>query len=74
MKMERKYWVIFEKSSTGYSAFVPDLPGCVASGKTRAETQKNIQEAIIFHLEGMALEELPIPMPKSEAEELEISW
>ena len=48
-----KYAVIFEKSRTGYGAYVPDLPGCVAVGKTLKETQRLIREAIELHLQGM---------------------
>jgi predicted RNase H-like HicB family nuclease len=64
----RKYVVIFEKTKTGYSAYVPDLPGCIGTGKTKAMTEKNIYEAIQFHLEGLQEEGLPIPKPLSEAE------
>ena len=66
----KKYLVIFEKTSAGYSAYVPDLPGCVATGITKEETEKNIFEAIQFHLEGLALEGSAIPEPISEAEVL----
>jgi predicted RNase H-like HicB family nuclease len=66
----RKYLVILEKSDTGYGAYVPDLPGCVATGKTKSEVEKSIFEAIQFHLEGLQLEGLPIPAPISEAETL----
>lgn len=63
-----KYLVILEKTETGYSAFVPDLPGCIATGKTRASVEKNIFEAIQFHLEGLKEEKLQIPLPKTDAE------
>ena len=66
----KSYLVIFEKSSTGYSAYVPDLPGCISTGATREETKKNIQEAIELHLEVMAEEGLAIPESSSEAETL----
>ena len=45
----KKYVVIFEKTATGYSAYVPDLPGCIATGKTKLVAEKNIYEAILFH-------------------------
>lgn len=48
-----KYLVVLEKTDTGYSAYVPDLPGCITVGDTREETEENMQEAILFHLEGM---------------------
>lgn len=56
-----KYLIIFEKSKTGFSAYSPDLPGCVASGKTKVETEKLMKEAIEFHLEGMIEEGMEIP-------------
>lgn len=57
----RKYLVIFEKTATGFSAYVPDLPGVIATGKTKSTVEKRIYEAIQFHLEGMKIENLPIP-------------
>jgi predicted RNase H-like HicB family nuclease len=66
----KKYLVIFEKTAAGYNAYVPDLPGCVATGITKEETEKNIFEAIQFHLEGLVLEGEVIPEPISEAEVL----
>lgn len=62
-----KYTVLFEKTNNGYSAYVPDLPGCVATGYNKDEALRNIQAAIEFHLEGLALEGLEIPQPKTEA-------
>jgi predicted RNase H-like HicB family nuclease len=63
----KKYIVIFEKTDTGYSVYVPDLPGCIATGKTKNIAENNIYEAIRFHLEGLKLENLSIPKSKSEA-------
>ena len=68
MKNLKKYLVIFEKTRTGYSCYVPDLPGCIATGKSKNDAEKNIAEAIQFHLEGMAAEGLRIPTPKTESE------
>jgi len=63
-----KYLIIFEKTKTGFSAYLPDLPGCVATGATREETTKNIREAIEFHIEGMIADgKDPLP-PNSFAE------
>lgn len=59
----KKYLVVFEKTKTGYSAYVPDLPGCISTGKNRKDTEKNIQEAIEFHIEGMTLDGYKIPEP-----------
>jgi len=62
----RKYLIILEKTKTGFSAYVPDLPGCIATGKTKQQVEKLIYEAIEFHLEG--LKEYKQPIPKSETE------
>jgi predicted RNase H-like HicB family nuclease len=64
----KKYLVIYEKSESGYSAYVPDLPGCTSAGADRDEIQKNIIEAIKLHLEVMESEGMDIPDSKSEAE------
>jgi predicted RNase H-like HicB family nuclease len=48
-----KYAVVFERTPNNYSAYVPDLPGCIATGRTRNEVEKRIREAIAFHLEGL---------------------
>ena len=63
-----KYLVIIEKSKTGFSAYVPDLPGCIATGDSKENTEKNIYEAIQFHLEGLVAEGEDVPQPNSEAE------
>jgi len=64
----KKYLVIFEKTDTGYGVYVPDLPGCVATASTKDEAEQLIIDGIQFHLEGLALEGLPVPQPNSEAE------
>lgn len=69
--MKKKYLIIVELTSTGFSAYSPDLPGCVSTGATR-ELERNMQEAIEFHLEGMAIEGLPIPEPKSYPSYVEV--
>jgi len=66
-----KYAVVFEKTPNNYSAYVPDLPGCVATGATREEVERNIREAIAFHLEGLRREGEPIPEPGSWSELVE---
>ena len=63
-----KYAVLFEQTNTGYSAHIPDLPGCVAAGATLAETTKLIRQAIRLHLAGMREDGDPIPEPKTIAE------
>ncbi|HEU5453526.1 MAG TPA: type II toxin-antitoxin system HicB family antitoxin [Terriglobales bacterium] len=67
-----KYAVVFEKSSTGYGAYVPDLPGCVATGRTLQETERLIREAIELHLEGMREDGDAIPEPTSIAGEVTV--
>jgi len=68
-----KYLIIIEPTQTGYSAYSPDLPGCVSTGATREEVEHNMQEAIAFHLEGMHIEGIPIPEPSSESSYIEIA-
>jgi predicted RNase H-like HicB family nuclease len=59
----KKYLIVVEQTETGYSAYSPDLDGCVATGKTREEVEKEMQEAIAFHLDGMARNGDRIPEP-----------
>jgi predicted RNase H-like HicB family nuclease len=59
----REYTVLYERGERNWSAYVPDLPGCVATGKTREETEQRIREAITFHIEGLTLGGEPIPEP-----------
>ena len=65
---EMRYAVLFEKTETGYSGHVPDLPGCVAGGATLEETTDLIRGAVRMHLAGMAEDGEPIPEPKTIAE------
>ena len=62
----KNYLVILEKSETSYAAYVPDLPGCVAFGETRAEVEKQIREGMAFHVEGMRLNGTAVPEPTTE--------
>jgi predicted RNase H-like HicB family nuclease len=66
-----RYATIIEKMPNNYSAYVPDLPGCVATATTIAEASLQIQAAISFHLEGLQLEGLPIPQPTTICEYIE---
>ncbi len=61
----RKYLVIVEKTASGYSSYSPDLAGCIATGKTKAEVEKTMQEAIELHLKGMQEDGLFAPTPHS---------
>jgi predicted RNase H-like HicB family nuclease len=63
-----KYLVIYERTATGYSAYAPDLPGCITTGPTLAETERLMKEAIEFHLEGLREDGLPIAEPNSGAQ------
>lgn len=67
------YVVVYEKCSTGWSAYVPDLPGVITTGRTKQETQDLIREAIEFHLEGLREDKLPIPEPSASAEVVQVS-
>jgi predicted RNase H-like HicB family nuclease len=69
----RKYLVVYEPTKTGFSAFVPDLPGVIATGKSKAVVEKNIYEAIQFHLDGLKEERLKIPQGQAEGEMLVFS-
>lgn len=68
-----RYAVVIEKAENNYSAYAPDLPGCVATGATVEETESQIREAIEFHLEGLRQDGAPIPEPESQVEYVEIA-
>ena len=68
-----RYAIVIEKAESNYSAYVPDLPGCVATGQTVQETEQQIREAIEFHLEGLREDGLPIPSPLSRVEYIEVA-
>ena len=68
-----KYAVVIEKGETSYGAYVPDLPGCIASGKTREEVLRLIHEAIEFHLQGLKEDGETIPVPSSSIEIVEVA-
>ena len=67
-----RYAIVIEKGPTSYGAYVPDLPGCVAVGKSAAEAKKLIAEAVALHLEGLREDGLPIPEPATECEYVEV--
>ncbi len=64
-RLDMRYPVIVERSEQNFSAYVPDLPGCVATGASLDETTHNIEEAIALHLDGMRADALPIPLPST---------
>ncbi|HYG34507.1 MAG TPA: type II toxin-antitoxin system HicB family antitoxin [Clostridia bacterium] len=67
-----RYAIVIEKSDTGYSAYAPDLPGCVAVGKTISETTQLIREAIEFHLDGLREDGIAIPEPSTVTDYVEV--
>jgi predicted RNase H-like HicB family nuclease len=68
----KKYLVIYEKAKENYSAYSPDIPGCIATGKTRKETEKNRKEAISLHIDGLKEDGQPLPDSCSYTEYVEI--
>jgi predicted RNase H-like HicB family nuclease len=69
----KKYLIIVEKTETGYSAFSPDVPGCGSTGDTKEEVERNIQEAIEFHLEGLREEGYDIPEPSTYSSYIDVA-
>lgn len=63
-----KYAVVYERAAQNYAAYVPDLPGCVATGRTRQQVEERIREAIRMHLEGMRADREPVPEAESWTE------
>jgi len=71
--MSQRYAVIFEQAESNWAAYVPDLPGCITTGKTIEETERNIREAIQGHPQTLREFGEPVPRPTSLAREIEIS-
>lgn len=67
-----QYLVIFEETETGYSAYSPGLPGCISTGATRDDVERNMREAIEFHVEGLKFEGLEIPQPTAFSTYIEV--
>ena len=63
-----KYLIVIEKANYNYSAYLPDVPGCIATGDTVEETKKNITEALAMHMQGLAEDGLSSPEPKAKAD------
>ena len=68
-----RYAVVIEKGRSGFGAYVPDLPGCIAAAKTRDEVVKLIQDAMEFHIEGLKQDGEPVPKPASSVEFVEVA-
>jgi len=69
----KKYLVVIEKTGTGYSAYSPDLEGCVATGHSREEVEREMQEAIEFHLDGMTRNGEAVPEPHTYSRYVEVA-
>jgi predicted RNase H-like HicB family nuclease len=67
-----RYAIVIEKAASNYAAYVPDLPGCVATGATVAETETLLREAIALHIQGLREDGLPVPPPSSVVEYLDL--
>jgi predicted RNase H-like HicB family nuclease len=67
-----KYLIVIEQTATGYSAYSPDLPGCIATGSTRDEVEREMKGAIAFHLDGLKAEGMAIPQPSSSSSYVEV--
>ena len=67
-----KLLIVIEKTGTGYSAYSPDLQGCVATGATRKQVENAIKKAIAFHLDGMRAEGIRVPAPRSYSTHVEL--
>jgi predicted RNase H-like HicB family nuclease len=68
-----RYAIVIEQAASNYSAYVPDLPGCIATGGTIEEVEIQIREAIIFHLAGLREDGIPLPHPSSHVEYMEVA-
>lgn len=60
-----QYLIVIEKTATGFSAYSPDVPGCISTGATREELEQNIRDAIAFHIDGLRQEGSEVPEPRS---------
>ncbi len=68
-----RYAIVIEDAGRNFSAYVPDLPGCIATGSTVAETEKAMREAVEMHLKGLRAENLPIPAASSRVDYVEVA-
>jgi len=63
----KRYLIILEPTATGFSAYAPDVPGCISTGSTRDEVRANIREALQLHIDGLKMEGFPVPDSRSRA-------
>jgi predicted RNase H-like HicB family nuclease len=69
----KEYVVVYNRAENNWSAYSPDVPGCMATGKTRQEVERNFREALAFHIEGLKAEGLPVPEPTSDTGRVSIA-
>ena len=67
-----KYLIVIEQGETGFSAYAPDMPGCIATGSTRDDVEREMKDAIAFHLDGLRAEGMAIPKPSTSSSYVEI--
>jgi predicted RNase H-like HicB family nuclease len=67
-----KYLIVIERTDSCYSSYSPDLPGCVSAGKSREEAERNMREAIEFHVDGLRQEGYPVPEPQASSSSVEL--
>jgi predicted RNase H-like HicB family nuclease len=68
----KRYLIAIERTDSGYSSYSPDLPGCKSTGKSREEAEKNMREAIEFHVDGLRQEGYPVPEPQASSSYIEL--
>jgi predicted RNase H-like HicB family nuclease len=68
-----RYLIVMERTGTGYAAYVPDLPGCITTGRTPEEVRISVREAIELHVEGLREAGIPVPQPTSEGDYVSVS-
>ena len=68
----KKYPIVIERTDSGYSTYSPDLPGCASTGKSREEAERNMREAIEFHVDGLLQEGYPVPEPQATSSYVEL--
>ena len=71
--MNQNWLILLEHAERNWAAYAPDLPGCVATGRTRAETLQRMREAIALHLDGLREDGMPLPRPSTRAEKLSVA-
>jgi predicted RNase H-like HicB family nuclease len=68
----KRYLIVIKQTESGYSTYSPDLPGCVSTGKTREEAERNMREAVEFHIDGLREDGYPVPEPQGSSSYIEL--